>query len=219
MLLINPASSGVCTVHPNSPAKPMQRSMYSIISAVVSLAVDPATVTDWSPIQLTRWQKHLLADFVHLRSSGKKLNPVYSFMIQERWPDSEGPPMWTNENRARYDRSHLRYPSDLTDDEWQLVEPLIPPGRRGEQTHTDHASGCEWPHVFSPPVVDGEPSRRPVGELTLSVVRLWSWGGTLELIHHELYVKCRERLAGKPVPLPPRSIVRALMALKKGGFD
>ena len=67
MLLINPASSGVCTVHPNSPAKPMQRSMYSIISAVVSLAVDPATVTDWSPIQLTRWQKHLLADFVHLR--------------------------------------------------------------------------------------------------------------------------------------------------------
>ena len=67
MLLINPASSGVCTVHPNSPSKPMQRSMYSIISAVVSLAVDPATVTDWSPIQLTRWQKHLLADFVHLR--------------------------------------------------------------------------------------------------------------------------------------------------------
>ena len=33
--------------------------------------------------------------------------------------------MWTNENRARYDRSHLRYPSDLTDDEWKLVEPLI----------------------------------------------------------------------------------------------
>jgi len=42
-------------------------------------------------------------------------------VIQERWPDSEEPPMWTNENRARYDRSHLRYPSDLTDDEWKLV--------------------------------------------------------------------------------------------------
>ena len=48
-----------------------------------------------------------------------------SYVIQERWPDSEGPPMRTNENRARYDRSHLRYPSDLTDDEWKLVEPLI----------------------------------------------------------------------------------------------
>ena len=37
--------------------------------------------------------------------------------------------MWTNKNRARYDRSKLRYPSDLTDDEWGLVEPLIPPGK------------------------------------------------------------------------------------------
>ena len=37
--------------------------------------------------------------------------------------------MWTSQNRARYDRSKLRYPSDLTDDEWRLVEPLIPPGK------------------------------------------------------------------------------------------
>ena len=44
--------------------------------------------------------------------------------------------MWTNENRARYDRSQLRYPSDLTDDEWKLVEPLIPPGRRGGDKRT-----------------------------------------------------------------------------------
>jgi hypothetical protein len=39
--------------------------------------------------------------------------------------------MWTSKNRGRYDRSKLRYPSDLTDDEWKLVEPLIPPGRPG----------------------------------------------------------------------------------------
>ena len=39
--------------------------------------------------------------------------------------------MWTTENRARYDRSELRYPSDLTDDEWALIEPLIPPAKRG----------------------------------------------------------------------------------------
>jgi len=29
--------------------------------------------------------------------------------------------MWTSKNRARYDRSKLRYPSDLTDHEWGLV--------------------------------------------------------------------------------------------------
>ena len=37
--------------------------------------------------------------------------------------------MWTNESRARYDRGKLRYPSDLTDAEWQLVKQLIPPGK------------------------------------------------------------------------------------------
>lgn len=29
--------------------------------------------------------------------------------------------MWMQENRGRYDRSKLRYPSDLTDDEWALI--------------------------------------------------------------------------------------------------
>ena len=29
--------------------------------------------------------------------------------------------MWTTENRQRYDRNCLRYPSDLTDAEWTLV--------------------------------------------------------------------------------------------------
>jgi len=64
--------------------------------------------------------------------------------------------MWTNENRGRYDRSRLRYPSDLTDDEWSLVEPLIPPGRRGGDKRTVImrevvnglmyilSTGCQW---------------------------------------------------------------------------
>ena len=34
--------------------------------------------------------------------------------------------MWTTENRARYDPSHLRYPSDLIDEEWALTAPRIP---------------------------------------------------------------------------------------------
>jgi len=31
--------------------------------------------------------------------------------------------MWTPENRPKYNRDKLRYPSDLADDEWSLVEP------------------------------------------------------------------------------------------------
>jgi hypothetical protein len=52
--------------------------------------------------------------------------------------------MWTSQNRARYDGSKLRYPSDLTDDEWGLVEPLIPPGQDWRwQAYGDHAGGGE----------------------------------------------------------------------------
>ena len=43
--------------------------------------------------------------------------------------------MWTAENRARYDRSRLRYPSDLTGEEWAHVAPLIPPAKRGGTRH------------------------------------------------------------------------------------
>jgi hypothetical protein len=39
--------------------------------------------------------------------------------------------MWTVENRVRYDRSKLRYPSDLTDEEWTLAKTEIPRAKRG----------------------------------------------------------------------------------------
>src|SRR6266436_5025885 len=64
--------------------------------------------------------------------------------------------MWTSKNRGRYDRSKLRYPSDLTDAEWGLVEPLIPPGKTGGGKRTVNmrevvnglmyilSTGCQW---------------------------------------------------------------------------
>jgi hypothetical protein len=32
--------------------------------------------------------------------------------------------MWTDKNRGKYNRNHLRYPSDLTDEEWAHIEPM-----------------------------------------------------------------------------------------------
>src|SRR5208282_1292554 len=73
--------------------------------------------------------------------------------------DSRGPPVWTDKNRAKYNRDHLRYPSDLTDDEWAYVEPLIPPARRGGgKRRTDMravmngvmyilSTGCQWRYI------------------------------------------------------------------------
>ena len=39
--------------------------------------------------------------------------------------------MWTPEHRRAAERSGLRYPSDMSDAEWALVVPLIPPSKRG----------------------------------------------------------------------------------------
>ncbi|CAO3426090.1 transposase [Azospirillum argentinense] len=67
--------------------------------------------------------------------------------------------MWTPENRERHDRSGLRYPSDLSDEEWRLVEPLIPPARRGGRHRSVDLravlngvlyvleTGCQWRHL------------------------------------------------------------------------
>jgi transposase len=57
---------------------------------------------------------------------------------------------------GRYDRSRLRYPSDLTDEEWALVEPLIAPAKCGGNKRTVDvrevvnglmyvlSTGCQW---------------------------------------------------------------------------
>ncbi len=67
--------------------------------------------------------------------------------------------MWTTENRHRYDRDNLRYPSDLTDTEWQLIRPLIPPAKRGGGKRTVNmrevingvmyvlSTGCQWRYI------------------------------------------------------------------------
>jgi transposase len=64
--------------------------------------------------------------------------------------------MWTAKNRGRYDRSKLRYPSDLTDEEWTQVEPMIPPAKVGGNRRRVNvrevvkgimyilSTGCQW---------------------------------------------------------------------------
>jgi len=45
--------------------------------------------------------------------------------------DSQERAMWKPEHRIAADRRGLRYPSDMSEAEWALVAPLIPPARRG----------------------------------------------------------------------------------------
>ena len=119
-----------------------------------------------------------------------------SFVIQGRRPDSfgGGSPMWTSKNRRRYDRSRLRYPSDVTDEEWALVEPLIPPAKRGgNRRHVVVrevinglmyilSTGCQWRAI---------PTDLPPRSTLYDYFDLWSWDGTLDRIHDALYAECR----------------------------
>jgi len=44
--------------------------------------------------------------------------------------------MWTAGHRRNASRKSLRYPIDLTDEEWHLVEPFIPPAHHeGRKRH------------------------------------------------------------------------------------
>src|SRR3981081_1370328 len=104
--------------------------------------------------------------------------------------------MWTAKNRGESGRRSLRYPSDLTDDEWALVEPLIPPARRGgNKRHVDErevmngimyilSTGCRWRAI---------PKDLPPRSTVHDYLDLWSYDGTLDRIHHALYVECREQ--------------------------
>ena len=49
--------------------------------------------------------------------------------------------MWTRESRGRmagFERRAKRYPTDLTDEEWQFIQPFLPPvSKRGRKPKTD----------------------------------------------------------------------------------
>ena len=56
-------------------------------------------------------------------------------VIPDGCRSQSGQPMWTPATRRRHSRAHLRYASDLTDEEWALLEPLLPPPRQGLRSH------------------------------------------------------------------------------------
>ena len=51
--------------------------------------------------------------------------------------------MWTSQNRGSYDRGKLRYPSDVTDDDWAHIAPLFPPGEDHDRAAQDRDTLAE----------------------------------------------------------------------------
>jgi transposase len=128
--------------------------------------------------------------------------------------------MWTKANRGKYHRDGLRYPSDLTDGEWALVEPLIPPAKRGGRKREVDvrevlngllyvlSTGCQWRAV---------PKDLPPKSTLFSYFDLWNWDGTLGRIHQELYVKCREAMGREASPTAAIIDSQSVKGAEKGG--
>ena len=129
--------------------------------------------------------------------------------------------MWTIENRPRYDRSKLRYPSDLTDEEWSHVAPLIPPAKHGGRKRTVLvrevvtglmyilSTGCQWRAI---------PKDLPPRSTLYDSFDLWTWDGTLDHIHHALYVKCREQASREASPTAAIIDSQSVKSAEKGGL-
>jgi transposase len=83
----------------------------------------------------------------------------------------------------------------MTDAEWKLVEPMIPPAKHGGRHREVNvrevlnaifyvlATGCQWMAL---------PKDLVPKSTAHSYFMLWDWDGTLERIHHTLYVALRE---------------------------
>src|SRR5439155_10182334 len=105
-------------------------------------------------------------------------------------------PMGTPEHHCAAYRHGLRYPSDLTDAEWMLVGPMIPPARRGGRSRDVNVrevlnaicyameTGCQWQAL---------PKDLPPKSTAHHYFMLWGRDGTLRRIHHALCGAMREQ--------------------------
>jgi transposase len=129
--------------------------------------------------------------------------------------------MWKPEHRRAADRRGLRYPSDLTDSEWALVAPMIPPGKRGGRKRSVNlrevlntifyvlSTGCQW---------NALPKDLVPKSTAYDYLDLWDWNGTLERIHHALYVASREKVGKDASPTVAIIDAQSAKGAQKGGL-
>ena len=123
--------------------------------------------------------------------------------------------MWTKEARAEHARQSKRYPSDMTDVEWALVKPFMPPTRKGNERDLLDAilyvltTGCQWRQL---------PKDFPPRSTAHDYFVKLHCDGILIEIHRALYEKARA-LAGKE-PTPTLAIVdsQSVKSAEKGGL-
>ena len=112
------------------------------------------------------------------------------------------------------------YPSDLTDEEWSLVKPLIPRVKRGGNKRTVDvrevldglmyvlSTGCQWRALLK-----HSPPRSTVNHYFCR----WQQDGMLDRLHHSLYVLCCEQAGCEASPTAAIIDSQSVNSAEKGG--
>jgi transposase len=128
--------------------------------------------------------------------------------------------MWTEQHRKTYVRIGGRYPSDVTDDEWAHLEPLIPPakpGGRPRQANMREAlnaifyllrTGCPWRYLPR----DGFPPRSTV----YNIFRNFQRDGVWDAIWQRLHMDLREDVEREASPTAAIIDSQSLKSAEKG---
>ena len=128
--------------------------------------------------------------------------------------------MWTKKHRETYVRVGGRYPSDMTDAEWAVIEPLIPaakPGGRPRKTDMRAAinailyllrTGCPWRYLPR----DGFPPRSTV----YNVFRNFQKDGVWDTIWEKLRMELREGMEREASPTAAIIDSQSLKSAEKG---
>jgi transposase len=110
---------------------------------------------------------------------------------------------WAETTRCQYRRDGLRYASDLTEEEWQLIAPHLPPAKSlGRRRATDLrrvvnamlyllATGCQWRLL---------PKEFPPYTTVQRFFYGWRDEGTWRRINHHLLVAAREAAGREASP-------------------
>ena len=115
--------------------------------------------------------------------------------------------MWTEITRPQYDRKGLRYASDVSDAEWALIAPRLPPRyKRGRPRETElrcvvnallymARTACQWRQL---------PREFPRYATVQYYFYAWRDHGVLERINFELLLEAREAAGREASPSLPR---------------
>ena len=113
------------------------------------------------------------------------------------------------------------YPTDLTDKQWEIIAPLIPPAKPGgRERETDIReiinaifyllkSGCQWRML---------PQDFPKWQTVYDYFRKWKKNGTWKKIHDKLRDKVRLKSGKKKQPTAGIIDSQTVKTAKKGGF-